>query len=290
MGTSSSSKGSPANVPIVPPWVPPLPPLPPPAPDGAPQENPQQPAPEAPAATNTPAQALPAARVPMAPQRRFAPARSAASRFAASGSARDMKRSVGRYVRSGYGGASTTTQRLGGTISNAGALYSVLAPSEATAGAEPTRRIDRALLAGRSANEIMDAVVEAVRPVDGTQDSEASRKAIKVSLSDVLERYPDANLLELTEEQRGFAIERYVALDVFQRYCLDIGKTIQDNAPNSTAVLSRLKDIREYIRETVTAAFRKLRTAGQTLSARRISQIVSAALLQACQTFEQDGI
>ena len=201
-----------------------------------------------------------------------------------------MKRSVGRYVRSGYGGASTTTQRLGGTISNAGALYSVLTPGEATPEPEPAARIDRALLAGRSANEIMDAVVEAVRPVDGTQDSEASRKAIKGSLSDVLERFPDANLLELTEEQRAFAIERYVALDVFQRYCLDIGKIVQDNAPNATAVLSRLKDIREYIRETVTAAFRKLRTAGQALNMLRVSQIAGAALLQAFQTFQQDGL
>ena len=290
MGTSSSSKGSPGNVPMVPPWVPPLPPPPPPPPDVDPEVNPEQTVPETTAPTKTPAPVLPTGPVPVAPQRRFASARSAANRFAESGSARDMKQSVGRYVRSGYGGASTATRRLGGTISNAGALYSVLTPGEPEAGAEPTARVDRTLLAGRTAREIMDAVVEAVRPVDGTQDSEASRKAIKGSLSDVLERYPEANLLELTEEQRSFAIERYMALDVYQRYCLDIGKTIQDSAPNPTAVLSRLKDVREYIRETVTAAFRKLRTAGQKLSAYRISQIVGAALLQACQTFERDGV
>jgi hypothetical protein len=134
----------------------------------------------------------------------------------------------------------------------------------------------------------MDAVVEAVGPTDGTQDAEASRKAIRGCLSDILDKYPDANLLELSEEQRIFAVERFVALDVFQRYALDIGKTIQDKAPTATAVLSRLKEVKEYIRETVSASFRKLRAAGQNLSTGRIAQIVQVALLDAFQVFERN--
>lgn len=130
--------------------------------------------------------------------------------------------------------------------------------------------------------------MEAVGPADGTQDTEASRKAIRGCLSDILERYPDANLLELSEEQRAFAVERYVALDVFQRYALDLGKTIQDKAPSPRAVLSRLKEVKEYIRETVSAAFRKLRGAGHNLSAGRIAQIVQGALLEAFQVFEHN--
>jgi hypothetical protein len=146
--------------------------------------------------------------------------------------------------------------------------------------------LDRALLSGRSANEIMDAVVEAVRPVDGTQDAEASRTAIKGCLSEVLVRFPDANLLELSEEQRALAIELYVALDVFQRFALDLGKTIQDKAPTASAALGRLKDVKDYVKETVSSAFRRLRAAGKTLSAGRVSQIVQRALLDALQVFE----
>ena len=224
----------------------------------------------------------------MAPAGRFAAARSSAGSFAASGSARDLKRSMRHYVRKGYGGAQTAAQRFGGTANSAGALYSVLTPGQPGAAADSGARIDRALLAGRSASEIMDAVVEAVGPADGTQDTEASRKAIRGCLSEVLERFPEANLLELSEEQRAFAVERYVALDVFQRYALDLGKTIQDKAPSPRAVLSRLKEVKEYIRETVAAAFRKLRTAGQNLSAGRIAQIVQGALLEAFQVFERN--
>jgi hypothetical protein len=223
----------------------------------------------------------------MAPPRRFAAARNAAAKFAATGGSRDLKRSLGHYIRTGYGGATTAAQRFGGTANNASALYSALAPGQpSTPSEDSTARIDRTLLAGRSANEIIDAVVEAVGPSDSTQDAEASRKAIKGCLAEVLERYPDANLLELTEEQRAFAIERYVALDVFQRYALDLGKTIQDKAPSPSTVLARLKEVKEYVRETVAAAFRKLSSAGHTLSVGRISQIVQAALLEAFKVFE----
>jgi hypothetical protein len=292
MGTSSSSKGSPGKVPMVPPWVPAVPPLPP-APDAAapPEATPPAAAPAGPSAVTTVPVASPAlslAPIRMAPAGRFAAARGSAGSFAANGSARDLKRSMRHYVRKGYGGAQTAAQRFGGTANSAGALYSVLTPGQPEATADSGARIDRTLLAGRSASEIMDAVVEAVGPADSTQDAEASRKAIRGCLSEILERFPEANLLELSEEQRAFAVERYVALDVFQRYALDIGKTIQDKAPSPSAVLSRLKEVKEYIRETVAAAFRKLRAGGQNLSAGRIAQIVQGALLEAFQVFERN--
>jgi hypothetical protein len=104
----------------------------------------------------------------------------------------------------------------------------------------------------------MDAVVEAVRPTDGTQDAEASRVAIKDALSELLTKFPDAVLLELTETQRLFVVERYVALDVFRRFMLDVGKTIQDKAPTAKAGLARLKEAKDYIKETVAAAFKKV--------------------------------
>ena len=269
-----------------------MPPLPP-EPDAAtpPEGTPPDASPaDAPIVTNVPA-ALPALSLPpirLAPARRFGAARGSAAKFAATGSGSDLKRSVRHYIRKGYGGAQTASQRFGGTANNAGALYSVLTPGQPGAGVDSGARIDRALLAGRTASEIMDAVVEAVGPADGTQDAEASRKSIRDCLSEILERYPDANLLELSEEQRVFAVEGYVALDVFQRYALDLGKTIQDKAASPSAALSRLKEVKEYIRETVSASFRKLKTAGQNLSAGRIAQIVQGALLDAFQVFERN--
>lgn len=132
----------------------------------------------------------------------------------------------------------------------------------------------------------MDAVVEAVRPVDGTQDAEASRKAIRDGLADLLERFPDADLLNLAEDQRLFVIERYIATDIYNRIILDVGKALQDKAPGYAAALSRMRQIRDYVRETVAARFRTLRKAAASLSARAISQMAAQALRETFGVFE----
>ncbi|MBJ8866105.1 hypothetical protein I5407_08895 [Citrobacter koseri] len=142
------------------------------------------------------------------------------------------------------------------------------------------------MLSGRSAEQIMDAVVEAVRPVDGTQDAEASRAAIREALSELLTRFPDADLINLTPEQRNLAIERFTAFDVFHRFDLDVGQTIRDKAPNAVTALSRLKQARDYVRETVAAAFRKLKDAGMPLTSGRISEVVKSALRETFDVFE----
>jgi hypothetical protein len=132
----------------------------------------------------------------------------------------------------------------------------------------------------------MDAVIEAVRPVDGTQDGEASRAAIKDALSELLTKFPEADLLNLSEDQRGFAIERFVAIDVYRRLQLDLGKTIQEKASSATVGLARLKEVKTYVKETVAAAFRKLRAAGSLVTTGRVNQVVRAALSETFQVFE----
>jgi hypothetical protein len=222
----------------------------------------------------------------MAPERRWIGVNRSLGDYAKTGDRSAMTRGFGHYVRSGYGGSATATRRMGGTATTAGALGRVLTGLASGQQASDSP-LDPTLLAGRSANEIMDAVVEAVRPVDGTQDAEASRAAIRDALSELLTRFPDADLLNLTPEQRDLAIERFTAHDVFRRFDLDVGQTIRDKAPNVVAALSRLKQARDYVKESVSAAFRKLRDAGRQLTAGRISEVVRAALRETFEVFEE---
>jgi len=198
-----------------------------------------------------------------------------------------MRRGLREYVRKGYGGRQTAVRRFGGTASTAGTLYGALS---SVAGGQPATAgspLDPALLAGKSAREVMDAIVEAIRPPDGTQDAEASRTAIKDALSELLTMFPDADLLNLTEDQRGTAIERFVAIDVYQRAMLDVGKVIQAKAPTATVALARMKEVKEYIKQTVAAAFRGLRNAGRRVTTGRVSEVVRAALDETFKVFEE---
>jgi hypothetical protein len=276
---------------MVPPWVPdPIPPNPPSDGDGAiPADG------DGPDGQQTPSQGQPATQQPtptpplpspIAPAARFGGARRSLGNFARTGDRADMRRGLGHYVRNGYGGGGTAVRRFGGTASTAAALSGAL--SSVAGGQAPSAGspLDPVLLAGRSAREIMDAVVEAVRPVDGTQDAEAGRAAIKDALSELLTMFPQADLLNLSEDQRGFAIERFVAIDVYRRFQLDLGKTIQDKAPTATAGLARLKEVKNYIKETIAAAFRKLRAAGSRVTTGRVNEFVRAALSETFQVFE----
>jgi hypothetical protein len=197
-----------------------------------------------------------------------------------------LRRGLGHYVRSGYGGSATAARRFGGTARTAGALGGALAGlagGDATAAAAG---LDRRLLAGRTAEEVMDAVVEAVRPIDGTQDAEAERASVRDALTDLLTVYPDADLLNLDAEQRALVVERFTASDVFRRFDLDVGKALRDKAPSAVTALARLKQVRDYIREAVAAAFRRLRDGGRTLSAGRVSEVVRDALRETFIVFE----
>jgi len=281
MGTSQSSNGPLGGVPMVPSWVPD-------PPDGdTPDEGAPPPAeskPDAPG--DKPSTPAPPAPVPTAPAGRFRATRSNLGNFARAGDTRSMRRGLGHYVRKGYGGAGTAVRRSGGTVSTAGALYGALTDVAAGRAGPPGSPLDPTLLAGRSAQEVMNAVVEAVRPVDGTQDAEAGRSAIRDALSELLTRFPEADLLNLSDDQRSFAVERYVAFDVFRRFDLDVGKTIRDNAPSATTALSRLKEARDYVKETVAAAFRKLREAGRVITSRRVGRVVRDALRNTYEVFE----
>lgn len=279
MGTSKSSSGAPSGAPLVPPWVPdPVPP------DGSSDDDsPDDAGGQDSGGLQSPP--TPEAAPGAAPPARFGPARTSLGRFAGSGSTDDMRRGVGHYVKKGLGGSTSAARRFGGTARTAGTLYGALSPAVAGQ-AIPGSPLDPTILAGRSASDVMGAVVEAVRPVDGSQDAEASRKAISESLSDLLTQFPEADLLNLAEDQRLFAIERFVAIDVYNRIILDVGKVLNEKAPTAIAVLSRMKEIKHYVRETIAAKFRNLRKAASSLSARLISRLASQAMREAFGVFE----
>lgn len=285
MGTSASSKGPGGGVPMVPPWVPdPMAPSSPSdsdgeSPDG--QETSSQDQPTFP--QTTPTRPI---YSPIAPAARFGGARRSLGNFARTGERGEMRRGLRHYVRSGYGGGNTAVRRFGGTVTTAGTLYGTLSNVAEGQTVSPGSPLDPVLLEGKSAREVMDAVVEAVRPADGTQDAEAGRAAIKDALSELLTMFPQADLLNLSEDQRGFAIERFVAIDVYRRFQLDLGKTIQDKAPTAIVGLARLKEVKNYIKETVAAAFRKLRATSNRTTKGRVNEFVRAALSETFQVFE----
>lgn len=286
MGTSASSKGPGGGVPLVPPWVPPLP--------GAPGTvpTPAQTAPGTPSAPVTqpvtaPVTAPATSPSPMAPPRRFGGARASLGRFARSGNHDDLKSGLGHYVRTGYGGGQQAARRMAGTARTAGALYGVFDAlrSGQTPAAAPA--IDPAALAGRPAREVMDVIADAIRPIDGTQDAEASRQAMDGAVADLLTQFPNADLTTLEQRQIEVMVERYAARDLCHRIELDVGKSITSKAPDPATAVRRLEDMRQYVAAEMTAQFAERRERGEQLNGGNVAALVASVLQSTLSVFEE---
>jgi|WetSurMetagenome_2_1015567.scaffolds.fasta_scaffold427415_1 hypothetical protein len=271
MGTSQSSKGAPPKVPLVPPW----------ANNGTPQDSPDSKPNDTPL---NPENQVPG-KPPIAPERRFYGARTNLNKFASTGNKTDLKRGLEHYVKTGYGGSRTTTQRLSRTITTAGALFNVLSYNSSGQPSGMFPEIDFNALRGKTFDQITDAIIEAIRPIDGDLDSEASQRSMKDAFSELLGKYENANLLDLTEEQRFFVVEKFIAGDVFTRFDLDMGKGIRKKASSPASALSRLKEARDYIKETVSSSFKKIDKT-IAITSKTIVSVIKDTLEDAFHVFE----
>lgn len=263
MGTSGSSDGPGANVPMVPPWVPPLP--------------------TAPTAAVNP----PPPTVLLAPSGRFQSTRLNLGKFASTGDKDWLSRGVGNYFKSGYGGGRTASGRFGSTARTAGTLFGALGGIGSGAARTPERdALEAAVRSGAGPDAVIGALIEAIRPVDGTQDAEGNRRALADSLSELMTKHPTADLLNLTSAQLNLAIALFIANDVYARFFLDVGKSIVEHAPSVTTGLSRLKEVKEYVREVVIAQFNKLWAAGVPATSSRTVEVVASTLKDAVDVFE----
>jgi len=265
MGTSASSSGPGGGVPMVPPWVP---------------------DPGNVAGQGDGAPAAPAAVVPVAPAARFGGARRALGEFGRSGSSDNLRKGLGRYTSRGLGGSRTAARRMAGAAIRSGSLYGVLRSlsGSPTIDAKP---FDASLLSGRPAREVIDAIVEFVSPIDGSQDAESSQHAIAAALSDLLADQPDVDLGALTSDEIAWVVERHLVYEIHYRVQLDVGKAVIDNAPSPAAAINRLDEIRDYIKETVAWAFRERQSNGASLTNADATKLASSILEDTFAVFEE---
>lgn len=276
MGTSQRSDGPGPNVPLLPPWTPDPPPEPPP-----PDEPHEPDRPDGPPDRPVPRPPSPP-RDTTAPPRRYADTRRQLGRFGRTGNTRSLRSGLRHYVSTGSGGAARAASRLAGASYTAQRLDDAL-----TAGSAAVARLVGLLASGESAYDLVDALVEIVSPSDGTQDQESSRAALADALAELLENYPDSNLIALTENQRSLLVEIYVSNEINRRIVLDVGAAIVSKAASIKTAASRLAQMNEYVRQVVAAAFTKARIKGEQVGPTMIAAQVQEALRETFAVFEE---
>jgi hypothetical protein len=269
VGTSASSRGPGGGVPLVPEWVPPATPPPPGQQPPDQEQQPQQ-----------------AGQPATAPPRRFQRARTDLGQFARAGAGEALRRGLGHYSRTGLGGAAAAASRMGGTARTAGGLYGVLDGLSSSTPLPPDVQLDPTMLAGRSQREIADAVTDALRPIDGTQDTDAARDAMSRAFSELLEAEPTADLAALTAEQIDRVVEAYLANDLANRIDLDVGAAVVNKAPSAAEGVARLEEMKAYVRQEVARCFRAREAAGERMDRQNAAALASEILRDTFEIFE----
>lgn len=266
MGTSASSKGpgSGPDIPIVPPWVD--------DDSGLPAGQPEQPP------------------VQMAPAGRWRGVRTSLGKFGGDEGGdrrRHLERGLGHYSRTGMGGSGAAARRMGGTVRTAGSLYQAL---DALANGQllPAEfGLQSGALDGRSPGEIVDILVDAIRPIDGTQDTEAARDSAARALAEVVA--DGADLLNLNPQQIDQVLSAMVANDVALRIELDVGKAVIDKAPSKAAGLDRLQEMKDYVREVVAVQYAAERARAGQVDRAAVERLTREAIRQTFEVFEVNG-
>ena len=150
----------------------------------------------------------------------------------------------------------------------------------------PDVALDPATLAGRSQREIADAVTEALRPTDGTQDTDAARDAMSRAFSELLEAEPAADLMALSADQIERVVEAYIANDVANRIDLDVGKAVLDKAPDAATGVVRLEEMKAYVRQELARRFRAREAVGERMNRQSTAALSSAVLQDTFDVFE----
>lgn len=248
MGTSASSKGPGSGVPLVPAWV-----------------------------GDNPAVAEPA---------RFRSARTNLGSFAKGGSQDSLKRGLGHYSRSGMGGSATGTARMGRSTAAAGGFTDVLSALRDGSPIPQDIPLDPATLAGKSQQEIADAIIDAVTPTDGTQDAESSRDSAARAFAEILEINPAADLTALPQEMVELFFERFLGNDLVARIQLDVGKAVLDRAPDAATAVQRLETMQSFVKQEFNRAVQALKDAGQRLQQGNGKALGDAAIKATLDVFE----
>lgn len=217
---------------------------------------------------------------------RFKSTRINLGNFAKSGSTDSLKRGLGHYSRTGLGGSSRGASRMGRSTAAAGGFVDVLSALRDGTAIPPAAQLDPATLAGKSQQEIADAIIDAVSPTDGSQDAESSRDSAARAFAEILEIDSSANLTALTPELIEQFFERFLANDLVARIQLDVGKSVLDKAPDAATAIQRLETMQSYVKQEFSRAVAELKAAGQVLQQGTGKSIGDAAIKATLDVFE----
>ncbi len=274
MGTSTSSGGPKGGSPLDPPWlddiptgagsvVPPRDGRPPPG-DGGPP---------------------PPAGLPALPGR-YRDARRELRRYIETGDRGSLGRALGHYSRRGSGGAAAAASRMRASTKAGAELFSMLSAAASRSTPAISQWIDALRNTGATAEDVANAIVQELSPPGGSADEESLRDSMAVALSELMQGNPGIDLLSLVQDDIWALMDFFLAAEVANRVCFDIGQAFERANVEPLVAVQREREMREFIKSEVKVAVRDLRAANPNPTQAQMESLMRDVVKTTFEVFE----
>ena len=279
MGTSSSSSGPASGVSFDPPWLSSVA-----SEIGSPLENISG---EESDLGNQPTEPV-TQPFEMSPPRRFGNARRYLGEYVGSGDRGTLKKAIGSYSRKGMGGAANVARRMRASTSAGAGLFNFLQGVSDSSDINVRDWVNQLTANNLSAYEIADRIIDQVISSGGSLDEESCKDSMAQAMSELLTINPEVDLMKMDNDSIWTVIESFMANEAFNRLDLDIGQLFESAKYSPYEAVSRMNDMREYLKSEISAQIQALRASTPNPSKEEMNNLLQSALRLTFEIFEEE--
>jgi len=279
MGTSSSSSGPKSGVSFDPPWLNSVA-----SALGSPLEqiSGEQ-------VVQNPQQAEPAKQpLGIAPPGRFGNARRYLGEYIKTGDRGSLRKALGNYSRKGMGGASNVANRMRASTSAGAGLFNFLQGIRDSSDTKVRDWVNQLSAKNLSAYEIADEIINQIVSTGGSPEEESCKDSMSQAISELLIIHPDVDLLAMGNDSIWTVMELFIANEAFNRLNFDIGQLFESAKYLPREAVSRMNDMREYLKSEISAQIQELRTDISNPSTEELNKLLQSALTRTFEIFEEE--
>jgi hypothetical protein len=214
--------------------------------------------------------------------------KNAMSKFA-TGNSTNLKKITSHYVRA-YGGSRNasrsarsgirTTIKLGnflGAVSNIGIKESL---KEANIHYE-----------GKSAQEVLNEIINFIAPIPITKEDSVARKALIVTMEELYILFEEdgkeiKDLDKINKETFNTILLKYIESYIYERIISDLGSRIEKNSSSPADAINKETEIKEYIDSKVETTLSKKNFSIINFTDKKIGQVIENIYVQCYKVME----
>lgn len=209
--------------------------------------------------------------------------------YASSGDRGSLKKALGNYSRKGMGGASRVASRMLTSTSAGAGLFNFLQGVRDSADIRVRDWVNQLTAKNLSAYEVADEIIDQVISTGGSLEEESCRDSMAQAMSDLLTIAPDVDFLNMDNDSIWTVMELFMANEAFNRLNLDIGQLFESDRYSPREAVSRMNDMRDYLKSEISAQIQELRTDTYNPTKAEMNALLQSAIKTTFEVFEEEA-